>query len=82
MSTTKKAYLLRLTEDLYTELETWAAQDYRSVNAQIEYLLQRLVEQRAAIREPELPLPTETPADYGPSSGKASPPEELDLTVD
>jgi hypothetical protein len=35
----KKKFLLRLDESLYTALETWAAHDLRSVNAQIEFLL-------------------------------------------
>jgi hypothetical protein len=36
---TKKRFLLRLGTDLYDALEKWAADDLRSVNAQIEYLL-------------------------------------------
>jgi hypothetical protein len=35
----KKRFLLRLDEDLYAMLEKWAADDLRSVNAQIEFLL-------------------------------------------
>ncbi len=35
----KKKFLLRLDENLYAALETWAAHDLRSVNAQIEFLL-------------------------------------------
>jgi hypothetical protein len=35
----KKKFLLRLDESLYTALEKWAADDLRSVNAQIEFLL-------------------------------------------
>jgi hypothetical protein len=35
----KKKFLLRLDENLYTGLETWAGHDLRSVNAQIEFLL-------------------------------------------
>ncbi len=37
--TGKKRFLLRLDSDLYAMLEKWAADDLRSVNAQIEYLL-------------------------------------------
>lgn len=37
--TGKKRFLLRLTDDLYEVLERWAADELRSVNAQIEYLL-------------------------------------------
>ena len=35
----KKRYLLRVDERLYEVLERWAADDLRSVNSQIEYLL-------------------------------------------
>ena len=35
----KKKFLLRLDESLYSVLEKWAADDLRSVNAQIEFLL-------------------------------------------
>lgn len=35
----KKRFLLRLQPELYRRLEKWAADELRSVNAQIEYLL-------------------------------------------
>jgi hypothetical protein len=35
----KKKFLLRLDEALHSSLEKWAADDLRSVNAQIEFLL-------------------------------------------
>jgi hypothetical protein len=35
----KKKFLLRLDAALYETLEKWAADDLRSVNAQIEFLL-------------------------------------------
>ena len=35
----KKRFLLRLDDRLYAALEKWAADELRSVNAQIEYLL-------------------------------------------
>ncbi len=35
----KKKFLLRLDDALYGALEKWAADDLRSVNAQIEFLL-------------------------------------------
>ncbi len=36
----KKRFLLRIDDELYVVLEKWAADELRSVNAQIEYLLQ------------------------------------------
>jgi hypothetical protein len=35
----KKRFLLRLDQKLYDVLEKWSADELRSVNAQIEYLL-------------------------------------------
>jgi hypothetical protein len=37
--TAKKRFLLRLEPELYRRLEKWAADELRSVNAQMEYLL-------------------------------------------
>lgn len=39
----KKRFLLRLDPKLYEVLERWSADELRSVNAQIEYLLQEAV---------------------------------------
>jgi hypothetical protein len=35
----KKKFLLRIDPDLYDALERWASDEFRSANAQIEYLL-------------------------------------------
>jgi hypothetical protein len=35
----KKKFLLRLDESLYAVLEKWAADDLRSINGQIEFIL-------------------------------------------
>lgn len=35
----RKSFLLRISPELYESLERWAADELRSVNAQIEYLL-------------------------------------------
>ena len=35
----KKRFLLRIDDKVYAALEKWAADDLRSINAQIEYLL-------------------------------------------
>ena len=39
----RKSFLLRLDPDLYAVLAGWAADELRSVNAQIEYLLAEAV---------------------------------------
>lgn len=42
----RKSYLLRIDPDLWSDLEVWARDDLRSVNAQIEYLLRQAVVKR------------------------------------
>ncbi|MCF3108403.1 Arc family DNA binding domain-containing protein [Niabella sp. CC-SYL272] len=37
----KKSFVLRIDQAAYNLLEKWAADEFRSVNGQIEYLLQR-----------------------------------------
>ncbi len=42
----KKQIPLRISENLYAELERWADDEFRSVNGQIEYLLNACVKYR------------------------------------
>ena len=42
----KKQIPLRLSASLYKEIASWASEDFRSVNGQIEYLLSELVRKR------------------------------------
>ncbi len=42
----RKAFLLRISPELWKELEAWAQDDLRSVNGQIEYLLRQAVLKR------------------------------------
>jgi len=42
----RKPFLLRISPDLYEALEAWAEQEFRSVNAQIEYVLKEAVRKR------------------------------------
>jgi hypothetical protein len=53
----RKSYLLRIDPQLYANLERWASDELRSVNAQIEFLLSDAV-RRAGRRHP--------PASTGP----------------
>lgn len=47
----KKRFLLRLDERLYEMLEKWSADELRSVNAQIEYLLAEAVKKAGRWKE-------------------------------
>ena len=42
----RKPFLLRIPTDLRKELEKWAADELRSANAQMEYILRQAVEKR------------------------------------
>ena len=42
----RKPFLLRMDPRLWAELEAWAAEDLRSVNGQIEYLLREATRRR------------------------------------
>ena len=50
----KKKFLLRVDADLYATLEKWAADELRSVNGQIEFLLTDLAKKggRLTSKEP------------------------------
>ena len=42
----RKKFLLRISPELWEEVNRWAAQEFRSVNGQIEFLLKRAVDAR------------------------------------
>lgn len=42
----KKQILLRVSSSLWKELASWAEDDFRSINGQIEYLLTECVKHR------------------------------------
>jgi len=49
----KKKFLLRIDADLYDALGKWAADELRSVNAQIEYLLKEIARQAGRLKSDE-----------------------------
>ena len=52
----KKKFLLRLDAELYDALEKWAADELRSINAQMEYVLKEAVRKAGRLpRGPEKP---------------------------
>ncbi len=42
----KKQILLRLPKHLWNEIQSWAEEDFRSINGQIEYLLTEAIRKR------------------------------------
>lgn len=60
----KKKFLLRIDENIHAALEKWAADDLRSINAQIEYLLTQALKNSNRLKttsstEPTNPLQNE-----------------------
>ena len=53
MAGDKKNFVLRLDERAYKALEKWAADEFRSVNGQIEYLLDKALKAADRIKEPK-----------------------------
>ena len=47
----RKSFLLRVNPELHAALEKWAADELRSVNAQIEFLLTRAVRESGRVRK-------------------------------
>jgi hypothetical protein len=47
----KKKFLLRLNKELFEAIEKWAADDLRSVNAQIEFLLTDVVKKAGRLKK-------------------------------
>jgi hypothetical protein len=57
----KKKFLLRLDDTLYSALEKWAADDLRSVNAQIEFLLTDAVKKAGRMKRVRNSTQEQTP---------------------
>ena len=62
----RKQFLLRIDARLWAELEAWAADELRSVNGQIEYVLREAVRRRKGPHEKGL-------GDEGPAAGESRP---------
>ena len=57
----KKKFLLRIDENVHAALEKWAADDLRSINAQIEYLLTQALKNSNRLKNPVTSEPTNPP---------------------
>ncbi|PGZ97242.1 toxin-antitoxin system HicB family antitoxin [Bacillus pseudomycoides] len=47
----KKSFPLRIDPELYAVIERWANDEFRSVNAHIEYLLREMAKQNGKIKK-------------------------------
>ncbi|HEY3321637.1 MAG TPA: hypothetical protein VGP72_14300 [Planctomycetota bacterium] len=64
----KKSFLLRVDPAIWNEIEAWAADELRSVNGQIEYILKQSIQQRRGPLKtpPEIPAPESPPSEPRP----------------
>lgn len=46
----KKSFVIRIRPEMYEALESWAADEFRSVNGQIEYLLDEAIKKQKRYR--------------------------------
>jgi hypothetical protein len=80
--TARKPFLLRLDPATFEALQAWAADDLRSVNGQVEFLLRRSLREAGRLRtgsratpgsrtQPVAPpdAPPDAPADAAPPDG-------------
>jgi hypothetical protein len=51
--TERKPFLLRLDPETFAALQRWAADDLRSVNGQVEFLLRRALREAGRLRDPK-----------------------------
>lgn len=52
MPTNKKSFPLRLDPDIYRAVEQWASDEFRSVNAHIEFLLREALKKAGRLPPP------------------------------
>ncbi len=47
----KKSFIIRINQEVYTALEKWATDEFRSVNGQMEYLLTNALKSSGRIKK-------------------------------
>jgi hypothetical protein len=49
----KKSFVLRIDEEVYKLLEKWASDDFRSVNGQIEWIINQQLKETGRLKGPK-----------------------------
>jgi hypothetical protein len=65
----KKKFLLRIDSNVYAALEKWAADDLRSINAQIEFLLTDAIKKSNRVNQVSITPPIENENKTNPAPG-------------
>ena len=48
----KKPFVLRLDEDMFRDIEKWAADEFRSTNGQVEWIIREALLKAKRLRKP------------------------------
>lgn len=56
-----KSFVLRLDEDMMNAIEAWAADEFRSTNGQIQYILAEALRKNGRMKKPKKPKPIDLP---------------------
>ncbi|HLO61315.1 MAG TPA: hypothetical protein VK179_21370 [Bacteroidales bacterium] len=51
----KKPFVLRISSDTMNKIEKWAADEFRSVNGQIEWMLNKCLREAGRLKSPDQP---------------------------
>lgn len=57
----KKSFVLRIDEETYKVLEKWAADEFRSVNGQIEWLIDKMLKESGRKKNDKKPNDKQKP---------------------
>jgi hypothetical protein len=49
----KKSFVLRIDPEVYAAIEKWAAEEFRSANGQIEWILSKALKEARRLKEKE-----------------------------
>jgi hypothetical protein len=56
----KKPFVLRLDEDMFRDIEKWAADEFRSTNGQVEWIIREALLKAKRLRKPIEPSSNES----------------------
>lgn len=62
----KKTFVLRVDEEVYKALEKWSADDFRSVNGQLEWIIDKALKESGR-KKASVPKKDEDKRDNGPA---------------
>jgi hypothetical protein len=53
VSSPKKSFIIRIDNEIYKALEKWAADEFRSVNGQVEWILSQKLKEARRLKDKE-----------------------------